>query len=100
MTIYRVVTGYGTDEFGYSNHEEVAKYFLNKEAAEAFYKTGEFSYQQTQITATFANGYVSVSTTGANWFEERKAEARPYEKVELITTTENHYRFETIETED
>ena len=100
MKIYRVVVGHGTDFYGYNNGHEQARYFMDKKKAEAFYKTGEFTYKQTRITTTFKNGSISVATTGAAFFERRKADAKPYEKVELVEVIENHYWMEVIEVEE
>ena len=100
MKIYRVVTGYGVDEFGESNHEEEAKYFLNREKAEAFYKSGEYLWEETRITTHFKDGTKSVGYTGAMWFEREKKNARPYETVELVSRVYNQYRFEEIEVEE
>ena len=100
MKLYRIVTGYGIDEYGYCNHQEIAKYFLDENAAKAFFKTGEFTLKVTQITTTFKDGTTSVGTTGASWYESYKKRAASNEKVELVEVVENNYRFEEIETED
>ena len=97
MTIYRVVTGCKVDFYGNSTHEEVAQYFFNKEDAEALYNEGKYTVKSTQITTTYANGYVSKSTTGAQFYEITKANAKPNEVVELIETEYNHYRMEEVE---
>lgn len=97
MTIYRVVTGHKTDFYGYNTNEEIAQYFFNKEDAEALYNEGRYTVKATQITTTFANGYVSKSTTGAQFYEVRKANAKPNEVVELIEEEYNRYRMEEVE---
>ena len=97
MTIYRVVTGTKVDFYGYNTHEEIAQYFFNKEDAEALYNEGKYTVKSTQITTTYANGYVGKSTTGAQFYEIRKANAKPNEVVELIEEEHNHYRLEEVE---
>ena len=99
-TLYKVRTGYEVDEMGYPTTTEKAKYFFNKNAAEAFYKTGEFTRKITRMTTTYEDGYVSVGTTGANWYEHEKKNAGPNTVVELIEEVQNYYTFETIFTED
>lgn len=100
MTIYRVIYAHGTDEYGYNDGTEKAKYFLNKDAAEAFYKMGEYITRETRITTTFKDGTTSVGTLHAMYYEREKANARPWEKVELVERIENYYRIEKVETED
>ena len=97
MTIYRVVTGCKVDFYGNSTHEEIAQYFFNKEDAEALYNEGKYTVKSTQITTTFANGHISKSRTGAQFYEITKANAKPNEKVELIEQEYNHYRMEEVE---
>jgi hypothetical protein len=97
MTIYRVVTGTKVDFYGYNTHEEIAQYFFNKEDAEALYNEGKFTVKATQITTIFADGTTSKSTTGAQYYERNKANAKPNEKVELIEEEYNHYRMEEVE---
>jgi hypothetical protein len=100
MKIYKVVIGHETDEYGYSTAKEIAKYFFDKEKAEKLYKSGEFTYKETQITSTFDSGYVSVSYTGVGFYEREKKNAKPWEKVELVERISNHYKFEEIEVEE
>lgn len=100
MKLYRIVIGCGIDEYGYPTYQEIARYFLDENAAKAFFKTGEFTLKETQITTTFKDGTTSVGTTGASWYESYKKRAAPNEKVELVETIQNRYRFEVIETED
>ena len=100
MKIYRVMIGHEIDHYGYSTNEEIAKYFLDKQKAEELYKKGEFTYYTTKITSTFDSGYVSVCYTGADFYEDRKKNAKPWEKVELVERTANNYKFEEIEIEE
>lgn len=97
MKIYRVVTECKTDFYGYNTNEEVAQYFFNKEEAEALYNKGKFTVKTTQITTTYADGYVSKSTTGGQFYEISKAKAKPNEVVELIEKEYNRYRMEEVE---
>ena len=100
MKIYRVVTGHAMDEYGYPTGTEIAKYFFDEGKAKAFYKTGEFTEKHTKITTTYEDGYVSVSTTGAEYFEREKKRALPNTKVELVNNTFNKFRFEEVEVEE
>lgn len=100
MKIYRVMTGYGTDFYGYSDNTEQAKYFLDKEKALALYKTGERTTRKTLITTTYKDGTQITSETGEKFFERRKNEAKPNEKVELVEEKVNLFRFEEIEVEE
>lgn len=97
MKIYRVITGCKSDFYGHSTNEEVAQYFFNKEEAEALYNKGKFTVKTTQITTTYADGYVSKATTGAQFYEVSKAKAKPNEVVELIEKEYNRYRMEEVE---
>jgi hypothetical protein len=99
MKIYRVVTGTGTDFYGYSDCTEQARYFFNKSDAEALFAEGRRTHKVTRITTTFRDGSTSVSTMGAGFYESRLAKAAPYERVELVDEETNLYRFEEIEVE-
>lgn len=94
---YKVVVGYERDDYGYTTNIEVTKYFFNKAEAEAEYKKGEYTYEETAIYTTYKDGTVMRSTTGAQWYEERKKDARKNEKVVKETKIGNHYRMEEIE---
>jgi len=97
MKAYKVVTGYEKDFYGYTTNTEIAKYFFNKEDAEAEYKKGEYTNEETVIYTTYKDGTVGRATTGAQWYEEYKKNAKEYEKVVKETTIENIYRMEEIE---
>lgn len=94
---YKVVTGYKKDFYGYTTNIEIAKYFFNKADAEAEYKKGEYTYEETAIYTTYKDGTVGKATTGAQYYEERKARAKANERVEIEKVTANAYRMEEIE---
>lgn len=100
MKIYKVVLGHGEDEYGYSTHEEIARYFFSKKKAEELCESSKYTFKETRITTVFKDGSTSVGYTGANWFEDRKKNARPNEKVELVERTYNRYYIEEIEVEE
>ena len=94
---YKVVTGYAKDIYGYTTNTEIAKFFFNKEDAEKLYKEGEYTREETAIYTTFKDGTISKATTGANFYERRKKEAKENERVELEKVVENKYKMEEIE---
>lgn len=100
MKAYKVLMGHKTDEYGYSTHVEIARFFFNKTKAEAFYKSGECTTKKTRITIKFEDGTESIGYTGASFFEKEKKNARPNMVVELVDVVFNRYFFEEIEIED
>jgi hypothetical protein len=94
---YKVVEGHETDYYGYPTNIEIAKYFFNKEEAEAEYKKGEYTRKETAIYTTYKDGTVGRATTGAKWYEKEKARAKANERVELETVVANRYTMEEIE---
>ena len=97
MKAYKVKMGYHTDHYGYNTNREKAEYFFDKEKALARYKEGEFTRKETRITTTWKDGTTTAGTTGAQFFEERKANARDNEVVELVDIVYNAYALEEIE---
>lgn len=96
MKIYRVHTGWETDHYG--AHFETARYFLDKDKALEFYKTGERTIKRTKITE-YLNGKTYIRYTGASFYEEYLHKAKSYEVIELVDEIENFYFFEEIEAE-
>ena len=94
---YKVVTGHEVNFYGYTTDVETAKYFFNKADAEAEYKKGEYTIEQTVIYTTYKNGTVGKAVTGGIWYEDRKKNAKANERVEKETVIENAYRMEEIE---
>ena len=94
---YKVVIGHEKDFYGYNTNIEIAKFFFNKEDAEALMKEGEFTEKYTAIYTTDEDGEVRKTCTGAQWYEREKKNARPFEKVVLETRIVNGYRLEEIE---
>ena len=97
MKAYKVRTGWEKDFYGNTTNTEIAKYFFNKEEAETYYRTGEYTTEETVIYTTKENGEVVKAITGAQWFEDRKRNAKENERVAKETVIRNAYTIEEIE---